>query len=56
MDAEKLESLRFVCKSNGGDGCVKKAKRKVSFIVMSPSPLTSVTSSVNRLNESGAET
>ena len=49
--------LTFVCKSNEGDGsgdrCVKEAKRKISFFVSSPSPLTSLTSSVNRLNGSG---
>ena len=49
--------LTFVCKSNEGDGsekgCVKEAERKISFFVSSPSPLTSLTSSVNRLNGSG---
>ena len=49
--------LTFMCKSNEGDGsgngCVKEAERKISFFVWSPSPLTSLTSSVNRLNGSG---
>ena len=48
--------LTFAYKSNDGDrsgnGCVKEAKRKISFFVWSPSPLTSLTSSVNRLNGS----
>ena len=49
--------LKFVCKSNEGDGsgngCVKKAEKKISFFVWSPSPLTSLTFSVNQLNGSG---
>ena len=49
--------LTFVCKSNEedgrGNGCVKEAERKISFSVWSPSPLTSLTSTVNRLNGSG---
>ena len=36
-----------------GNGCVKEAEQKISFFVSSLSPLTSVTSSVNRLNGSG---
>ena len=55
----KDKVLTFVCKSNKGDGsgegCVKEAERNVSFFVSSPSPLTSLTSSVNRLNGSGDE-
>ena len=56
-----VRALTFVCKSNegdeSGDGCVKEAERKVSFLVSTPSHLTSltVTSSVNRLNGSGDE-
>ena len=46
----------FVCKSNEGngsrDGCLNEAKRTVSFFIAIPSPLTSLTSSVNRLNGS----
>ena len=48
--------LIFVCKSNEGDGsgngCLKEAERKISFFVWSPSPLKSLTSSVNHLNGS----
>ena len=46
-----------MCKSNekdgSGDEYAKEAKWKVSFFVTSPSPLMSLTSSVNYLNGSG---
>ena len=49
--------LTFVCKLNEGDGSgngyVKEAERMISFFVWSPSPLTLLMSSVNRLNGSG---
>ena len=52
-----VRALTLVCKSNEGDGsgdaCARQAKRKVSFFSTSPSPLTSLTSSVNHLNGSG---
>ena len=48
-----VRALMLMCKTNEGDGCVKEAKRKVSFIITSPSPLTLLTSSVNRLNGNG---
>ena len=51
-----MEVLTFVCKSNEGDGSgngyVKEAERTISFFVWSPSPLTSLFSSVNRWNGS----
>ena len=49
--------LMFMCKSNegygSGNGCMKKAEQNISFFAWSPSLLTSLTSSVDRLNRSG---